>query len=59
MPLIWDELKREKIVLSRPTSFNTIRLIKEKPDFIFFDVEGTQKKETATDVIRERFYFRC
>ena len=57
MPMIWDELKREKIVLSRPTSFNTIRLLKEKPDFVFFDVEGTQKKETATDVIQNAFTF--
>jgi penicillin amidase len=57
MPLIWDELKREKIVLSRPTSFNTIRLIKEKPDFVFFDVEGTQKKETASDLIHSAFTF--
>jgi penicillin G amidase len=44
MPMLWDELRREKIVLSRPTTFNTIRLLKEKPDFVFFDVEGTQKK---------------
>ena len=57
MPLVWDELKREKIVLSRPTDFNTIRLLKEKPDFIFFDVEGTQKKETATDVVQNAFNF--
>ena len=57
MPLVWDELKREKIVLSRPTSFNTIKLLKEKPDFVFFDIQGTQKKETATDVIRKAFTF--
>jgi penicillin amidase len=42
MPLAWDEFKEEKITLSRPTSFNTIRLLKEKPDFSFFDIGGTQ-----------------
>jgi penicillin G amidase len=57
MPLIWDELEREKIALSRPTTFNTIKLIKEKPDLEFFDIQETRQKETATDVIRRAFSF--
>ena len=57
MPLIWDELEREKIALSRPTTFNTIKLIKEKPDLDFFDIRETRQKETATDVIRQAFSF--
>jgi len=55
MPLTWDELEKNNITLSRPTTFNTIRLIKEKPDFTFFDIQGTPEKETAREVIRKAF----
>jgi penicillin amidase len=57
MALIWDELTEEKVSLSKPTTFNTLRLIKEKPDFTFFDIQSTQEKETAPDVIRKAFAF--
>jgi penicillin amidase len=57
MPLLWDELDQEKVALSRPTTFNTIKLLKEKPDLSFFDIQTTTKKETATDVIRQAFTF--
>ncbi|HZB12743.1 MAG TPA: penicillin acylase family protein [Chryseolinea sp.] len=57
LSLVWDELRKEKIVLSRPTSFNTIKLAREKPDFIFFDIQDTQEKETASHVIRKAFTF--
>jgi penicillin amidase len=55
MPLIWDELEKNKITLTRPTTYNTIRLIKEKPDLTFFDIQGTPEKETARDVLRKAF----
>ncbi len=57
MTLAWDELNNEKIILSRPTSFNTIKLIRDKPDLPFFDIQGTQEKETARDVVRKAFTF--
>jgi penicillin amidase len=57
MALAWDEFNNEKIVLSRPTSFNTIKLIRDKPDLPFFDIQGTQEKETAKDVVRKAFAF--
>ncbi|WP_276373619.1 penicillin acylase family protein [Chryseolinea sp. H1M3-3] len=57
MPLVWDELNQEKVSLSRPTTFNTIKLTKEKPDLIFFDIQSTPEKETAPDVIRKSFSF--
>ncbi len=57
MTLAWDELNNEKIILSRPTSFNTIKLIRDKPDLSFFDIQGTQEKETARDVVRKAFTF--
>jgi penicillin amidase len=55
MPLTWDELEKNNVTLSRPTTFNTIRLMKEKPDFTFFDIQGTPEKETAREVIRKAF----
>ncbi|MBT1701463.1 penicillin acylase family protein [Fulvivirgaceae bacterium PWU4] len=55
MPLIWDELEKEGMALSRPTTYNTIKLIKEKPDLSFFDIQGTPEKETAGDVVRKAF----
>lgn len=55
MPLLWDEMKKEDITLTRPTTFNTIRLIKEMPDLNFFDIQVTDEKEDAREVIRKAF----
>lgn len=55
MPLIWDEMDRGDTALSRPTTYNTIKLIREQPDFIFFDFKGTPEKESAGDLIRTAF----
>lgn len=55
MPMIWDELEKEGVALSRPTTYNTIKLIKEKPDLSFFDIQSTPEKETAGDVVRKAF----
>ncbi|MFZ6012395.1 MAG: penicillin acylase family protein [Bacteroidota bacterium] len=55
MPLLWDEMEKENISLWRPTTYNTIKLLKEKSDLNFFDIQRTQEKETAGDVIRKAF----
>jgi penicillin G amidase len=55
MPLIWDELNKKDVALMKPTTYNTIRLIKEKPDLNFFDIQGTTEKENAGDVINLAF----
>jgi penicillin G amidase len=55
MPLVWDELEKEGTTLSRPTTYTTIRLIREQPDLSFFDIQGTPDKESAGDVIRKAF----
>lgn len=57
MPLLWDELSREDVALIMPTTFNTIRLLKENPTLGFFDIQQTPEKETAGDVIRKAFTF--
>ncbi len=55
MPMVWDEMEQRGINLTKPTTFNTITLIKEKPNLDFFDIRKTTKKETAGDVIQAAF----
>jgi penicillin G amidase len=55
MPLIWDEMESEDFDLQRPTSFQTIKLIKDQPDLVFFDIKKTEAKEQARDVVRQAF----
>jgi penicillin amidase len=55
LPLIWDEMENKDVMLTRPTSFVTLKLLKEKPDLAFFDVEKTPEKEKAVDVVRMAF----
>jgi penicillin amidase len=55
MPLAWDEMNSEKPTLSWPTTYNTIKLIKEKPDLSFFDMQSTPEKETAKEVVQKAF----
>lgn len=55
MPLLWDEMENESHELARPTTYNTIKLLREKPDLPFFDILQTEEKETAGDVIRKAF----
>jgi penicillin amidase len=54
-PLIWDEIKNSKVALEYPTSYTTIKLIKEQPDLSFFDIQETPAKETAREVIQQAF----
>lgn len=51
---IWDEIKKsreEKVALSYPTSYSTIKLMKENPDLEFFDNKHTESKESVKDLI--------
>ncbi|MBL7873771.1 MAG: penicillin acylase family protein [Cyclobacteriaceae bacterium] len=54
-PMIWDEIKSSKVSLQYPTSYTTIKLIKENPQFSFFDVIETPAKETAKEVVQQAF----
>ncbi|MBS1491745.1 MAG: penicillin acylase family protein [Bacteroidetes bacterium] len=54
-PMIWDEVSSSKVSLPYPTSFTTIKLIKEKPDLNFFDIQSTPEKETAAEVVKKSF----
>jgi len=54
-PMIWDEIIDSRVSLPEPTSYTTIKLIKEKPDLSFFDIKSTAEKETAIDIVRKSF----
>lgn len=54
-PLIWDEIKNSNVALEYPTSYTTIKLIKEQPELSFFDIQETPAKETAREVIQQAF----
>jgi penicillin amidase len=53
--MIWDEIFTSKIALDDPSTYTTIRLIKEKPNLSFFDIIETSEKENAQDVVRLAF----
>ncbi|MCB0855075.1 MAG: penicillin acylase family protein, partial [Bacteroidetes bacterium] len=50
-PSLWKRIDDEKVSLVKPTTFNTIRLLKEHPDMELFYVPGTPEKENAYDHI--------
>ncbi len=54
-PMIWDEMRNDEVSLSYPTTWNTINLMKTKPELDFYDIKGTPEKETLTDLIRQSF----
>ncbi|HET9485856.1 MAG TPA: penicillin acylase family protein [Chryseosolibacter sp.] len=55
VPLLWDEMENDSVLLDRPTTYNTIKLLREKPDLSFFDIVATEEKESAGDVLRKAF----
>ncbi len=61
MPMIWDEMNDQKYSLAIPTQYTTIKLIKENPELVFFDIkstpEGDCKRRSAKVVfVRRRGY---
>jgi penicillin amidase len=57
MPMAWDEMEDPTVTLRRPTTYTTIKLLKENPAFALFDIQGTKEKEIAQVVIRNAFSF--
>jgi penicillin amidase len=55
MPLIWDEMRRDDLSLSTPTSWNTINLMKNHPDLVFYDLQSSPEKESLKDIINLAF----
>lgn len=53
--LCWDEMVDERVMLDRPTTFTTLKLLRTTPTLDFFDIRSTAEKETARDLIRKAF----
>jgi penicillin amidase len=52
---IWDEMRSDSLALSFPSAWNTISLIRTKPDFEFFDDRSTPERETLTQLVNQAF----
>jgi penicillin amidase len=55
LPMVWDEFLNSKVALPFPSTFLTIKLMKEKPDLSYFDITATPEKETLKDIIQKSF----
>ena len=53
--ITWDEMEDQQVSLIKPRSYPTMRLLKENPDFKFFDRKSTGKKETSFDLFSQSF----
>ena len=53
--LAWDEMRVDSIALRYPSSYQTIWLLKNRPDFDFFDIQETPEVENASDLFIESY----
>jgi len=49
--IIWDEIFDSDVPLPHPSSYQTVWLMKNEPDFEFFDIKNTPEKETLNNLI--------
>ena len=50
VPLTWDEIKEDSLVMDYPFKYQTAYLLKNNPNDAFMDIIETDKIETATDL---------
>ncbi len=53
--MIWDEMQNDTLLLAYPTTFTTIRLLKQQPNLPLFDRRETPERETPEDLINLAF----
>ncbi|MGC3948794.1 MAG: penicillin acylase family protein [Chryseolinea sp.] len=53
--MTWDEISTSDVLLERPTTYTTLRLLRTQPTLPFFDIISTPAKEQAQDIIRKSF----
>lgn len=53
--LAWDEMDSSKMPMPKPSSYHTIKLLKEQPDLKFWDVISTTEIENAQTLIKLAF----
>ncbi len=51
----WDEFKYPPLTAASPNDYVLLDLIQNNPGNEYFDIQGTQKNETATDIVTEAF----
>lgn len=52
---LWDEIDSAEIALYRPNWYNTIEILKNRPNFQMVDNMSTEVKETSGDLFRQTF----
>ncbi|HLT73233.1 MAG TPA: penicillin acylase family protein [Cyclobacteriaceae bacterium] len=55
MPRLWDEMHGLPYALRQPTTYNTVKLMKENSAREFYDIQHTEGQESLQDVIRNSF----
>lgn len=55
VPMVWDEFEDSKVALPWPSTYLTIKLMKEQPELSFFDNKNTPEKENVKEIIRKSF----
>ena len=55
LSLTWDEISNSAVILERPTTFTTLRLLRDQPDLSFFDIKSTATSEQGPDIINQAF----
>ncbi|GJM60215.1 penicillin acylase family protein [Persicobacter diffluens] len=53
--LLYDEWDQKGLPLLKPSHYTTIKILKENPDFYFFDLLSTPEKEDAPAIIQLAF----
>src|SRR5690606_2502363 len=55
MPRLWDEMYGLPYALRQPTTYNTVKLMKENSAREFYDIQHTEGQESLQDVVRNSF----
>ncbi len=55
MPLAWDEFSEQNNTIDFPTTYTSIKLLKEQPSLAWFDIKSTPETETAKELLRKSF----
>lgn len=52
---LWDEIDSSEVAVYRPNWYNTVEILKDKPDFFMIDNQTTPVKESSGDLYRQTF----
>lgn len=55
MPITWDDFSDPDNYIDTPTTYTSIKLLKEQPTLPYFDMKSTNQVETARELIQKSF----